>query len=465
MKILLLNPPFVHYVSEQPPLGLAYLASISKTKGVDVKIVDANIEQLPIKEIVRRAVEYRPDILGVTMTTPVFNTAVEIITEIKKNISVTAITGGPHPSALPSETLNTGVVDIVCRGEGEETLLDIFEWFKKKKTLKDIPAIDYLNNGGLASNGARDFIDNLDKLPFPDWDGFSLDGYSGSERKENLSLPITTSRGCAAKCCFCYKTFGHRYRFRSPENVVEEIGYLKSRYNIHEFIVIDDSFALINERVKEICRLIIDRKLNLPWTVPSGIRVSPISENLLNLMKKSGCYRVFFGAESGDPEILKNINKGVTLSQIKQAVNLAKRVGLEVGVFFMIGNLGEDEETINKTIRFSLELNPDFAIFNIATPYPGTLFYEKVKQEGRFLFRRWEELSSFDKLVFEHGALTPALANKKYKEAYRKFYLRPRFFAGRLKKIKSLKDVRVLLKGASIFRNITKNKKRIDPTK
>jgi len=460
MKILLLNPPFPHYASRQPPLGLAYLAAVSKSKGVGFKIIDAFAEAKPIKEIIKDIYNYRPDILGVTMATPVFDIVAEIVRQVKESLPVIVVAGGPHPSALPEETLQGSVVDIVCRGEGEETLVDLFDYFKGNKSLREIPGISFLENGLFCSTGNRRFLSNLDQLPFPDWEGFDLKMYSSPARKKNFSLPIMSSRGCPTQCYFCYKEiFGNQYRFRSPENIVDEIEYLKTKYHIQEFSIIDDNFTLLNERAEEICRLIIERKLNLAWSVPSGMRVAPISEKLLKLMKRSGCYRVFFGAESGNSQILRSINKGISLQQVKEAVSLVKKVGLEVGVFFMIGNLGEDEEKINQTIRFSVNLNPNLVQFSIATPYPGTVFYERVKKEGRFLFKKWEELGTYERPVFEHGSLTAGLINRKFKEAYRKFYLRPRFIIEKLKKIKTFKDVKNLLQGGLIFINLgIKNK-------
>ena len=452
LRMVLLNPPFPYYASSQPPLGLAYLAAVSKMEGVDVKIIDAHAERLSLKEITGRILEYKPELLGITMSTPVFDLSVKISKAVKREISVFILVGGPHPSTLPEETLGSGAIDVVCRGEGEETLAEVFDYFLKEKPLEKILGISFLNKGESVSTPDRPPIKNLDDLPFPCWDGFPLDRYFSPARKMRLSLPIMTSRGCPAKCYFCYKgIFGSQYRFRSPRNVVNEIVYLKNRYHLQEFSIIDDNFSLLNKRSEEICNLIIERRLNLPWSLPNGIRASPLSENLFRLMKKSGCYRVFVGVETGDEQVLKSINKGISLKEVEEAVRLARKAGLEVGTFFMIGNLGEDAETIDKTIAFSLHLNPDFSQFTIATPYPGTVFYETIKREGKFLFEKWGELGTYEKAVFEHGNLTADLINRKFREAYRKFYLRPNFIIRKIKGIKRLKDIKNLLSLFSIF--------------
>lgn len=457
MRIVLLNPPFSHYASIQPSLGLAYLAMVAKTKGAEVKIIDAHADKLSSEETERIIVDYVPDVVGVTITTPVFDAVIKILKKVREKISVFVIAGGAHPSAMPEETLEGGFVDVVCVGEGEETFKEIIDYLRGKNSLKEIAGIKFLDKGRIFSTQPRSFVKDLDRFLFPDWDEFKLNSYFSPARKMKITLPIMTSRGCPSDCYFCYKDiFGNKYRYRSPRNVVAEIKHLKTMYKIQEFSIIDDNFALLNERAEKICKLIIDEEINLPWSLTNGIRVSPLSESLLKLMKKSGCYRVFFGAETGDEEILKKINKDITLKQVRQAVELTKKSGLEAGVFFMIGNLGEDEAKINKTIEFAIKLDPDFAQFTIATPYPGTKFYDKVKNEGRFLFEEWEEVGSYKKAIFEHGALTAKLIDRKFKEAYRRFYLRPKFIVKKLKRIKTFKDVRNIIEGVVVFTNIEK---------
>lgn len=443
MKFLLIHPPFKHFASVQPPLGLAYLSAVLKKKGVQVGIIDANAERLSLDQIVNRSIYFKPDAIGITVTTPVLSISSTIVKQIKERINVTVIAGGPHPTVLPEESLLEGIGDIVCIGEGEDCIAEIVEYINGNMRLDDIKGIAFKRQGNIIRTEEREMIKDLDSIPFPDWDGFPLKKYFSPARKKKLSLPIMTSRGCPARCYFCYKgIFGSRYRYRSPKNIIDEIEYLQDRYGIEEFSIIDDSFTLKNDRAKQICDLLSNRKEILPWSTTNGIRVSPISEDLLWAMKRAGCYRVFFGAETGNNEILKSICKGVTIEQIEKAVKMAKKVGIEVGVFFMIGNIGENEKTINETIDFSIRLNPDIVQFTIATPYPGTELYNIVKKEGRFLFKSWDEIGSYEGAFFEHGELNKELVERKFKEAYRRFYLRPKFLISRFKKIKSLKDIK-----------------------
>jgi len=461
MRIVLLNPPYKNFSCTQPPLGLAYLASIAQGKGINAEIIDAHAENISEDEIVKRIYSFKPDALGVTATTPVFNAVVRILQEFKKISSVPVVMGGPHASALPEETLLAGGIDIVVRGEGEAAFGDLLDCLFQKNDLQGVAGISFLKNGRIFSTPQRVFINNLNNLAFPDWRGFSLGKYYSPARKKRLSLPIMTSRGCPFQCYFCYKgVFGSQYRFRALENVVDEIKHLREAYHIEEYSVIDDNFNLLPGRAEEFCRIAIREKLNLPWSLPNGIRANPLTKELLELLKASGCYRVSFGAESGDEKILRKINKGITLDEIKKAVCLAKEAGLETGVFFMFGNFGEDEETMERTIQFALDLEPDFAQFSIATPYPGTEFYELVNKEGRFLFKTWEELGSYEKAVFECGSLSANIINKKFKEAYRRFYLRPKYIFKKFAHIKTARDANNLLNGLKIFFDIIMKKGR-----
>lgn len=165
----LLNPPFPYYASSQPPLGLAYLTSVSKMEGVDVKIIDANAERLSLKEITERILEYKPEILGITMSTPVFDVAVKISKAVKREIPVFILAGGPHPSTLPEETLGSGAIDIVCRGEGEETLTEVFDYFLKEKPLEKISGISFLNKGESVSTPDRPPIKREGRFLFEKW--------------------------------------------------------------------------------------------------------------------------------------------------------------------------------------------------------------------------------------------------------------------------------------------------------
>jgi len=459
MRIVFVQPPFKDYASKQPSLGLAYLSAVLKEKGADIFVIDANIEHLTVEETVKRILDLNPNIVGFTISTPLLNTSLEIVRQLKSiNKNLTIIAGGPHPSVMPEDVLKG--IDVLVRGEGEKTIEELYNHFENSKfSLSEIKGISYIHNNNFFHNPDRSFIDNLDEIPFPAWEYFDLGKYHGTVRKTNFNLPILTSRGCPYGCIFCSvrTIWGRCWRPRSPKNVVDELEYLINKFKIKEFTILDDNFTVNPKRAIEICDLIIKRGLTIPWCPANGIRVNTASVELFSKMKEAGCYRLYFGVESGNQEILNKINKQITLDQVRAAFKMAKEVGLETTAFLMIGNLGETEETMQQTIDFALELDPDFVQFTIATPYPGTDMYKKIKEDGRFLIKSWEDFASFKGAIFEYKDLTANLINKMHKKAYKSFYFRSEFVFKYIKNIKSPTHVKNLIYGGlTALKMITK---------
>lgn len=435
---------FRAFASVQPPMGLAYLAATLRNEGAQVKIVDANAEGLNEDEVAKRILDTGSRIVGFTSTTPLFRWTTDIIKTLRKNgKDLTILMGGPHPTMMPDKILETGLVDIVVRGEGEGTIKELHKHFSNGElSLNDIKGISYVDDGKIVHNPQRPLIENLDELPFPSWDLLPIGKYHSVARNRR-SLPIMTSRGCPFNCVFCYKgIYGRRYRTRSPENIIREIKYLKDRYGIEEMTILDDTYNLNVKRVMDVCNRMIQEKLDLPWSAPNGIRANPVTLELFRKMKEAGCYRISVGVESGDKRVLEFIDKGVTLEEVEAVFSLAKQAGLETVGMFMIGNLTETEETINKTINLAIKLDPDFAQFTIATPYPGTKMYEAILREGKLHLNGWENFNSYGGAIFEYGELTVPLLNEKYREAYRRFYLRIPYILRRLRKTKGLEDIK-----------------------
>lgn len=458
MKFILVNAPFKKFAAVQPPLGLAYLAAVLKKKAATVTVIDANAERLTIEQTIKRILESEPDILGFTMTTPLVDISLEIIQQVKSKKDIPIIVGGPHPTIMPEELLEGNKIDIVVRGEGEETINELYDYFRGARQLESIAGISFRRDGKVIHTSPRSFINSLDEIPFPAWEFFPLNKYNSFGRKKGISLPILTSRGCPFNCIFCYKgIFGRKYRMRSPENIIAELEYLINKFKIEEFAIVDDNFALNEHRTIKFCDEIIRRNLIRPWSLPNGITVR-VSSQLLSEMKKAGCYRVAFGVESGDQSVLDYIDKGINLEQIKNAFASAKRAGLETVGFFMIGNLTETAETINRTINFAIELDPDWAQFTVATPYPGTKMYEIIKKEGNLMTKSWEDFASYDRAIFRHGSLTPHLLNKKCHEAYRCFYLRPWIITKKIRTITSFSELKKFFGLINTFLQLAKTK-------
>jgi anaerobic magnesium-protoporphyrin IX monomethyl ester cyclase len=464
MKFTFVQPPFKNYAVVNPPMGLAYLASVLKNVSdpPEVSVVDANAERLNPEETAERIVASSPQAVGFTMTSPQYEACLKIIRLVKARKDIPVIVGGPHPTVMPGELLNNPGVDILVRSEGEDTIVDLHEYFRGKRELSAIGGISYRQNGRIVSNADRPLIENLDRIPFPAWELFPLSRYTSIAGKYGYALPVMSSRGCPFGCTFCYKgVFGRTYRARTPENVVAEIERLAADFKIREFVILDDNFALKEDRALAICDLLIRKKIRLPWRLSNSIAVKNSSSRLFHKLKEAGCYQVSIGVESGNQEILDGINKGIKLAEIENTFRLTREAGLETIAFFMIGNLGENEATIDDTIRFAKRIRPDFAQFTIATPYPGTGMYEQVKREGRLLFKSWEELASYGaKGAFCHGALNPELMERKYRQAYSSFYLRPGYAFKRLMRtLFAPGGFRNTLKGIRVFCGMIAKKK------
>jgi radical SAM superfamily enzyme YgiQ (UPF0313 family) len=279
-------------------------------------------------------------------------------------------------------------------------------------------------------------VEDLNAMPLPAWHLFKLDRYTNLQptvdQVAGASLPILTSRGCPYRCSYCSQIGPRRWRARSVDSVVDEWQWLVREQGAAEIGVLDDSFNIDRQRVLDICQSLVDEGLNqVPWIMINGIRANLADEEVLGAMKGAGCIRAAFGVESGNQDILDTVvDKHLTLEQVRSAFRAARAVGMETIGFFIVGLPGESEETMEDTIRFACELDPVVANFSIATPFPGTDMYETVKREGHILAETWDDFVFFEgRARFEMPGLPAELVERKWKEAYRRFYLRPKRIA------------------------------------
>jgi anaerobic magnesium-protoporphyrin IX monomethyl ester cyclase len=446
MNILLINPR-VHLPIDTrttPHLGLAYLAAVSQRRGDEVCVYDLDVEELPLADKVR---QFRPDIVGITANTPQVKSAWRAAQEIKSVWDVPVVIGGPHPSVLPEESAQRPEIDIVVRGEGEETWVELCRIIEnipgsRRAVLLDpasglltpIGGITYQTGDGVTHNNPdRPPIADLDGLPWPAYHYFKMERYTNLQPATDLvdgsrSFSIMTSRGCPYRCQFCSQSIMPiKWRARSPQNVADEWEHLVNDLGAQEIGVLDDSANIRVERLMELSDLLVERRLShVPWIFVNGIRANLVNKELLARMKRAGLLRTAFGVESGDPDILRSIDKKLDLDTIRRAFRDAKEAGLETIGFFIIGLPGETEETMERTIRFACELDPLVANFSMMTPYPGTRTYEIARTQGRLLVNDWDDYVFFEsKAHYELPGMPAELIERKWKEAYRRFYLRP----------------------------------------
>ena len=391
MKTLLINPPTSEIrvaFKRLPtlPLGLVYIAAVLE-QSHSVKILDNYLENLNKEQLKKRISLVKPEIVGITSDSFSFSSAVEvanIVKEIDKNI-ITVI-GGPHANVFPDAPLKHDSVDISVYGEGELTAIELWDKIENGGSLKEVKGIGYKNNGKIIINPPRELIKNLDELPFPARHLFPMERY---ERKEKQYLGIepidwmNTSRGCPFNCTFCdnREIFGN-YRYRSPENVVDEIELLVSEYGIKGVNFREALFTLNKKRVLGICNEIKKRRVDISWFCDS--RIDTVDKEMLLSMKDAGCKTIYYGIESGTQEILDYINKGITIPQIKDIVKLSKECGMTVVGSFMIGIPGEIIDQMHETINFACELRPylDFAWFAAYLGIPKSQLYLYSKENN-----------------------------------------------------------------------------------
>jgi magnesium-protoporphyrin IX monomethyl ester (oxidative) cyclase len=461
MKILLVNPPmkkeeiysaFGKAAPSFPPLGLCSLASLirKKTKH-EINIIDGVAERLSITEFEKKVKNYSPDIVGITASTVSFLRAVDVANSVKSiDGKIKTILGGPHISAIAKQTMtNYNCFDIGVVGEGENTTVDLINFFNKGGNLNKIDGIIYKNKKNIVTTKPREPIKNLDDLPFPARDllkGFP-DLYNPPHYEaRHPAAHMISSRGCPFGCIFCTQSvFGRSWRGNSAKYMFSEIQDLIEKFNILDVLFQDDLFTFSHERVNEFCNSIIKNKIDLTWSCSS--RVSLINKTILDKMYKAGCRIIYYGIESGDQNMLNFMRKGITIEQITKVVNETKASGMSAYGSFILGFPTETEKSLNKTIEFAKKLPLDGVSFHLAIPYPGTFFNKIAEQYGTVKYE-WNEYRGHpDNVVFIPKGLSSKFLFFKQKKAYKEFYLRLPVIIKKLKEIDSFDKINLYING------------------
>lgn len=452
-KVLLIFPPYslkeeFSDLSEvgnmQPPLGVGYLGAVLEKAGFEVKIIDAPALGWGIKKIVSETKRFQPDFIGLSVSTVDFDKAVKLAKALKKSQKAPIIIGGPHITALPEEAMKNSCFDIGVISEGEETMVELIRTLVKKGNLQKVDGLVFREGKKVVKTKSRQFIRDLDQLPFPARHLMPpLSAYhpTPATYKQFPVGTMITSRGCPYQCSFCFRgVFGNKLRFRSPENVVAEMEILITQFGAKEIRLWDDTFNADPERVKTICRLMIKKGLKFPWTCLG--RVDRADCQMLDLMKKTGCWQISYGIESGNEKILANLGKGITKKMAKKAIEATYQAGIQSFGFFILGLPGETEQTMAETIEFAKSLPLNAANFSIATPYPGTELWFLAKKRGFLKKIAFEKLvvNLPQKLYYVPEGLTAKTVQECEKKAYKEFYRHPRFILRQLGEIDSVPE-------------------------
>jgi anaerobic magnesium-protoporphyrin IX monomethyl ester cyclase len=480
MRVCLINPPRIQpkvwgKPNVFPPIVMATVAAVLEKKHA-VSIIDAptegweNLEELDeskyrvglsAETIVKRITDFKPDMVAIEIPFSGWSkTSFEVVSIAKKiNRGITVVLFGLHPSSRPEACLENADVNFVVIGEPENTVSELVEALEGgKHDFKGIAGLGFRENGKVVLNANRGIIENLDSLPFPARHLLPMNLYNQAVKKNPLRGEIhnpytivITSRGCPYNCVFCSNciVWGKQWRPRSPKNVVDELEEIIKTFGIEQVDFSDDNMTLDRQRMVEICDLIVQRHLLFEWFTPNGIRADSLDEALLRKMKAAGCKKIRIAPESGVQRIVNDvIKKNQDLKNVEQAVALCKKVGINVGCFFVIGLIGETKADIEKTIEFAYKLKrlgADTFIFSIAMPLYGTAFYEQAKMGG---FLR-EGFCDYALAATEPQVETPEWSARDLQELCMKANLvNPTFTRGKvLRAIKHpLKTTKMLLK-------------------
>ncbi|MCK9615623.1 MAG: radical SAM protein [Candidatus Omnitrophica bacterium] len=383
MKILLTRPAVETRPGFRFPLGLGYIAAVLVKAGHEVDILDLDMLRLSKDQAEDEIKNYKYDIFGLSSLTAQYRDMKWMISISKKwHPEALVVIGGAGPSSMPEFMITHTKADIVVLREGEETIIGLLTALEEKKSLDNVKGILYKKeDGSFAVTSVRERISNLDIIPFPEWNLFDMKEYSSqisfASRRGAKSMVMITSRGCPFNCAFCFRDFGRRTIFRSARNVVDEIKKLKDKYDIEYISFLDELFTASGERVKEICDRLIDERIKIKWDCRS--RVDSVEEGILKKMKAAGCVYMSYGIESASDKILKNMDKGIKIDEIRKAITISRKVGIKISGSFMIGMTGETEETFQATVNFIKEMNmhKNYGFF-YTTPFPGTKLFEEA---------------------------------------------------------------------------------------
>lgn len=453
MRVLVLNPPFLtkfSRTSRSPavskggtiyyPIWLAYTTGVLEEAGFKVRLMDAPARDYDLNYVINRAIQFKPQLIVVDTSTPSIYNDVKVAEALKEATGAFVVLVGTHVSALPEQTLKlSSKIDAIARHEYDYTILELAKFLEAGKRLKTVKGLTYRIGSKIISNPDRPFIKDLNTLPFITEvykRHLNIEDYFYAANLHPV-VTIVGGRGCIYRCAFCVwpQVFsGHEYRMRSPKNIVNELEYIKKEFpKVREIFFEDDTGTVNKDHILELCRLIKERGIDISWSTNAR---ADIPLNVLKEMKSAGCRLLCVGYESGSQEVLNKVHKGTTLEKIKKFANDTKKAGIMVHGCFILGLPYDTRETIEQTIEFAKELDPDTAQFYPIMVYPGTEAYEWSKREGYLItedYSKWLTPEGWHNCMVSRPSMSNEELVKFCDDARMRFYFRPSYILKRLK--------------------------------
>jgi len=450
MKILLANPPWrkgdfygIRAGSRWPfmvkikegekipgylpmPFFLAYATAVLEKNNIDVLLIDSIALGQTDEEFLKQVKKYNPDIFLIETSTPSINTDINWINKVKDMLPrVKTILTGPHATVFAENLLKENKsVDFVLSGEYEYILLNLIKNLESGGCGDNIKGVTFRKDGEIIKNPPAELIKNLDEIPWPARHFLPIYAYNDAfAGLPSPNVQIWASRGCPYRCVFCNwpQTMygGSSYRVRNIKDVVREIKWLIEKYQFKAFYFDDDTFNIGKERIISLCKELKNQNINIPWAIMA--RADTSDEETFKIMKQSGLYAVKFGVESGVQQIVDNCRKALDLQKVKKSVLFLKKLGVKVHLTFTFGLPGETKQTIDETIKFLKELNPDSTQFSIVTPFPGTVYYDILNNKGYILSKNWDDYDGNNLSVIRTDSLSAEELIYCYKKAIKEW--------------------------------------------
>jgi radical SAM superfamily enzyme YgiQ (UPF0313 family) len=446
MRIVLINVPNTYelvgndpvIIKDQqgvyPPLGLLYIASYLKNKGYDMHVLDCQAEGWNHPEVAQIAADLKPDLIGLTAMTFTLVDCKLVMQELRKRTSAPVVIGGPHTAIYPNECFNPNGLgaDYVIVGEGEITLDTLAQDIANGK-------IDTTASIERRTYRQVSFIQDLNELPFPARELTNIDKYYSVLSEDTPTTTAFSSRGCPFSCAYCDRpALGKGFRAMNANRVADEMQWCQDN-GIKEVFFYDDTFSVSMKRVNEICDEIKRRGIKIKWDVRT--RVNVVNEALLKNMKEAGCERIHFGVETGNPRVVRELNKGTSIEQVEKAFDLCKRYKIKTLAYFMMGNPTETLDDVKDTLRLSKRIKPDFMQMTILSPFPATQIYLRALQEGVIVGDPWRDYANRINDDFRPPLWDQIYTRNELESHlrwfYGKFYLNPKFVFDRVLEVKN----------------------------